>query len=411
MTSDLLHRLWRRVPHPLRRAVFDSASRLAAPAAGQPPQLLQNPTISVLGAMKAPTGLGEAARLTALGFQRAGFQTRICDVTEMLRQPQIVEPPDLPAISEGPGILFVFGNPPVTSYALARVGRRLLQDKVRVGCWVWEFDRLPERWNHHASLFHLLAAPNAFVAAAIRASVPDQTVVQLPYPLDPAQIRPPSADRAHPKRFRIGFIFDVGNDTGRKNPEAVIEATALAFPEDPNVEVVVTVSNANRTHPKLQALSELARSRGVSLTLDIESRSKAHHLDRFAGFDVYVSLHRAEGFGLTVAEAVLAGVPVIATRAAPVTEYLREETSFLVAAKAQIAPGLIDSASPGVWHEADAADAASRLHWIRTHPIEARSRAEQAQHHLMALYGPQAFMLSTQALIGEIGTLTKPGQR
>ncbi|MGL5139442.1 MAG: hypothetical protein ACRC7G_16920, partial [Beijerinckiaceae bacterium] len=104
--------------------MFDRVSLAAAPRIPGPPVLPADCPICVVGALQAPTGLGEVARLTALGLERAGFQTQTCDVTALLQQTAVVAPPELPALSAGPGIMLVFGNPPVTSYTLARLGRR-----------------------------------------------------------------------------------------------------------------------------------------------------------------------------------------------------------------------------------------------------------------------------------------------
>ncbi|MGL5138935.1 MAG: glycosyltransferase family 4 protein, partial [Beijerinckiaceae bacterium] len=286
-----------------------------------------------------------------------------------------------------------------TSYTLARLGRRMLAGKYRVGCWVWEFASLPERWAAHAQRFHLLAAPNAFVANAIGQSVADRGVVTLPYPLDPDNVRSEQRPLRDPARFRVGFIFDASNDTGRKNPEAVIEAVARAFPNDPQVDVIFTVATGGAGHPRVERLVELARSRGVNLAIDLEARTRSDHLQRFADLDAYVSLHRAEGFALTVAEAVQSGVPVVSTRAAPLTEYLNETNSYLVDAKAVRAPALLDTSSPGLWHEADVDDAARQLRRLRQDPVEARLRARQAQVDVMQHYGPDAFQAGVVRLL------------
>lgn len=395
----LLHRLWRCVPHGLRRSVFDHASLVAAPRAGPVPALPPDAPICVVGAFQAPTGLAEAARLTALGLTRAGFATQIADVTNLLRQPALVAPPALPPITVGPGLLLVFGNPPVTSYVLARLGRPALKDKFRVGCWVWEYADLPERWSAHAERFHMLAAPNAFVAKAIRSSVPASDLALLPYPLDPNAVRPVATRSSILSRFRIGFIFDLGNDTGRKNPEALIAAVARAFPRDPSVEVVFTVSTGGDGHPRLKQLTALAHELGVNLQIDILAKDRHHHLARFTSIDAYVSLHRAEGFGLTLAEAIQSGVPLVATRAAPVTEYLSDANSYLVDASAVLAPALLETQSPGVWHDVDLQSAAEQLRKLRADPTEARARAAKAQCDLMRLYGPDAFQAAAEALV------------
>lgn len=393
-----LHRLWRRLPHKLRRGVFDRASLMAAPNAGPAPCVPVNSPICVVGAFQAPTGLGEAARLTANGLHRAGYETQLFDVTDLLRQPRTVSPPNLPLMTQGPGIVLVFGNPPVTSFALAHIGRKMLAGKFRVGCWVWEYPTLPEAWVPHARRFHLMAAPNQFVVDAIRTSISDVDVGLLPYPMDPDSFHSVSSRRRDPGRFCIGFIFDVTNDTGRKNPEAIIQAVSRAFPNDQSVEVAFTVATGTADHPRLASLASLATRHGVRLTFDFEAKTRSRHLARFDRIDVYMSLHRAEGFGLTLAEAVQCGVPVVATRALPVTEYLNDANSYLVDATVAEAPATVDTASPGLWHEVDIDMAAAQLVSLRGDWTSAQARAVRAQHDLLRLYGPDGFAACAQAI-------------
>ena len=49
-----------------------------------------------------------------------------------------------------------------------------------------------------------------------------------------------------------------------------------------------------------------------------------------AAADCYVSLHRSEGFGLTMAESMALGKPVIATAYSGNLDFMNDENSFLV---------------------------------------------------------------------------------
>jgi glycosyltransferase involved in cell wall biosynthesis len=152
----------------------------------------------------------------------------------------------------------------------------------------------------------LLAAKPA--AAAIAPIAGGRPVHVVPHPV--AVAAPPPRPLRDPSRFTVLCPFDAGSSLSRKNPEAAIAAFRRAFGDDPSTRLIL----------KTQRLAELpahsARLRGL-LAPNIELRDgtldEAGMEALFGEADLLLSLHRAEGFGLSLAEAMRRGIPVIAT--------------------------------------------------------------------------------------------------
>ena len=71
-----------------------------------------------------------------------------------------------------------------------------------------------------------------------------------------------------------------------------------------------------------------AKELGAIIIDDVYTRRDV--LELLSSLDVYVSLHRSEGFGLTCAEAMALGVPVIASGYSGNLDFMNAENSLLV---------------------------------------------------------------------------------
>jgi len=393
---SVLHRLSQRLPHSLRRNAFGHAALAAArlkPASAE--SAPAGAPVVVAGALRAPTGLGQAARLAILALKAEGHPVAALDLTAALRQPAIVEPPAAPRAESGPGMLLVFANPPVSSFVLSRIPSALLAGKQRIGCFVWEYDNFPKSWRSHASLFNRVCAPTEH-GCKVMSQALGQKVHVLPHPVALTRLpeRTTRLDRAPGTPFTVGFVGDMVAAWGRKNPLAAIRAMALAFAGDPAAQLMLILNGASEDHPEVKVLRGEAEALHVPLTIDARLLSDAENLARYALFDAYLSLHRAEGFGLTIGEAMLATCPVVATAAPPVDGLIDHATAFPVPWTMVPAPALPDLAVPGDWAEPDLAAAAAHLRAIRADPALAAARAETGRLRMLEGFGARAFCAS-----------------
>jgi hypothetical protein len=128
--------------------------------------------------------------------------------------------------------------------------------------------------------------------------------------------------------FIFLFIFDFQSTFVRKNPLAVAEAFRHAFrPEEP-ARLVLKFINSDQDPTNFQRLKSLVAGQRVTLIEDYFSGDRTKGL--MAVSDCYISLHRAEGFGMTLAESMALGKPVIGTGWSGNLDFMSVANSALV---------------------------------------------------------------------------------
>ncbi len=191
-------------------------------------------------------------------------------------------------------------------------GEAYFRDRYNIGAWTWELPSFPEEWLPRFQYHHEIWVPSGFVADAL-SRVSPVPVVRMPYVIHPEPSRRDDFDRSHfglpPDAVVFLFIFVSHSEVEMKNPMGLLEAFKRAFLTDKDAFLLIKSS-----HPDPQAaraMQQAAKSANVRIMNEVVSRDEVHALYNLC--DCYISLHRSEGFGLTPAEAMNAGKPVIAT--------------------------------------------------------------------------------------------------
>ena len=388
MIERLLRQVWQRLPYAFRRTALFQATTLAAPRARR--GAVAAAPIVVAGALRAASGLGRSAKLCLDALRMAGEHVAALDLTASLRQPAGDAPPDAMEAAAGPGTLILHVNAPLTGLALLAIGRRRLAGKRIVGYWAWELPEVPPEWRLGVRLVHEIWVPSAFTAAAVAPIAGDRAVHIVPHPVavEPAPPRP-ARDPAAP--FTVLCMFDASSSIARKNPHGAIEAFRRAFGDDPGARLLVKtrrLDSVPEEHARLVALADAPNISLIDATLD------APALDAlYGGADVMLSLHRAEGFGLSIAEAMRRGLPVIATDWSGSTDFVSAEVGVPIpfalvpaedAQRTYHYPSLR-------WAEPDLDAAAAALRRLRADPgLRARLGAAGAAH-ATARWGAPAY--------------------
>jgi glycosyltransferase involved in cell wall biosynthesis len=225
-------------------------------------------------------------------------------------------------------------NPPEAKAAFTW-GTIDLVDRFNVCVPFWELTVLPPEWVRVLTAMDVVLAPTEFVRNVVQSALPD--ALCLPYPQ--AVILPdaiaPDRDRWGLPADAVVFVssFEVGSDTNRKNPWAVLDAFAAAFPDPGSEYLVMKVSApkwSREAFPKeLERLHARASESERVILLDEVMRFE-DVLTLYASADVLVSLHRSEGLGLSLMEAMTLGKPVIATAYSGSMDYTTSDNSCLV---------------------------------------------------------------------------------
>lgn len=204
----------------------------------------------------------------------------------------------------------------------------------RIGYWYWEMDTIPESWKLPALQTDELWAATRFVGDALRARF-DQPVFTLPpgVALAPFQRRARDHFGVPSGKFAFLFVFHMMSIMERKNPLGLIRAFASAFgPDAPVVLVLKTTFGEN--HPQLiEELHRAAADAPAEVVIIDKIYTQDETLSLMDTCDCYISLHRSEGLGLTMAEAMLLAKPVIATRFSGNLDFMSDTTSLLVDCK------------------------------------------------------------------------------
>lgn len=291
------------------------ANRLAWPArrGGEPPPF----GVNLIGYAYGELGIGEDLRLAARALEAAGIPFVILNVS--------------PGVDEGDRSVaaWVAAAPRyrynlfcLTALEHARVyleqGSGLLAGRYTIGYWPWELQRWPAAWAHGFALVDEVWASSRYIetALAAAAAVP---ICLMPMAVQVAPTEPQELLRRRfglePGRYYFVFSFDGGSSFRRKNPIAVISAFQQAFaPHDRSVGLVVKCMRADKEPAAWMALQALAAGDERIVLID-QVLAKDDVLALYAACDCFVSLHRAEGFGRGIAEALLLGLDVVASAA------------------------------------------------------------------------------------------------
>jgi glycosyltransferase involved in cell wall biosynthesis len=398
----LAHRqIWRRLPRRSRRRLLLNTAALIAPritgnARARPP-------IYIAGPLRSSSGLGVAARNCHDALrQHLDVPVHGIDLTRLLGYETDV--PDWAfvdgrhAIGEGTVILHV--GSPLVPLALARLGRHFTRDKRIMAHWFWELQDLPEDWHQGVPFVHEICVNSEFVARAVATIAGDRPVHLVPHPVA-APLRRTSAP-APDRPFTTLVVFNVASSFERKNPCAAIRAFRSAFGDrDRRVSLIVKYSNADHW-PAAEDLMRKAIGNAINIELKgggVFDKGAMNELYERA--DVILSLHRAEGLGLVMAEGMLRGLPVIATNWSGSTDFVTSETGIPITytlVPSHDPQGTYDL-SKSVWAEPNIDDAAAALKRLQSDPGLRRrlgnTAASAAAHH----FDPARFAKATEALL------------
>ena len=204
------------------------------------------------------------------------------------------------------------------------------------------------------------------------------------------------------RAFSIFFNFSYGSSLERKNPEGLVSAFAKAFQGVPAARLVFKTMAAE-SHPELAViLHRSVEEHGIAdKTVFIDTLlSEQEVLELTASMDVYASLHRGEGLGLGMLEAMSLGVPVVATGYGGNTDFCSEETAFLV--PFELEDWRDDCGFPqhmGEWAEADVDAAATILKAIFDNPQLGRQRSQRGQEFVRKFFSVENFRSDVLAFL------------
>lgn len=386
--NNFIHKIWALLPRRPRRWLFVRASSFALHPLPDPG--VARPPVTVAGVFRSASGLGESARLNLAALHDAGIECNVADLSHTLLGSMELPPSPFPSARAGPGTLILHVSGPFVPYALRCLGRAVTEGKHIIAVWHWELPRLPSDWSIGCAHVHEVWAPSQFIADAV------QQDFHGPVRIIPHAIALPNCIDTTPWRAMIGngFLavtqFNMASGFERKNPLAAIAAFRRAFGNDPQACLIIKMQNPDAWPEGARRLyAATANATNIKIVTQLMTRSEVFSM--LAAADVVVSLHRAEGFGLLAAEAMLLGKPVIATNWSATTGFLTAQNACPVSYR------LVPACDPQGnyhypdqnWAEPDIEEAARWLRQLRADP-DVRQRLGQQAKADAHQFSPQA---------------------
>lgn len=367
-------------PAELVRAAIEATPVTRRPLRGRRP----GPGANVVGFLAGELGIGESARQLVRALEAAGI-------------PHATRPVDLHLASarraiEAAGQETVFDTTVVCvnadlTPAVSATVPELMRRSYRIGMWYWEVEDFPVAQHGGFAPLDEVWVATDFVRRAVEphAPVPVRTLTP-PLPQRGPEPTLTRADLGLPDAPLFLFSFDYLSTVERKNPIGLVDAFARAFRPGEGPVLVIKSINADQRIPDAERLRLRAAERPDVILLEDYLEPQARDA-LVAHCDCYVSLHRSEGLGLTMAEAMAWGKPVIATAYSGNLQFMNGENSFLVPwTPASIPVHAEPYPAGGVWADPDLDAAAAAMRLVVDSPDIAAARGARAAHDIATLH-------------------------
>lgn len=322
--KSIVRSLWRLLPETQRkgvvRSIFSPAiqryrrAMIARPLRHKPTET--NSPFVVAGLFRTASGIGEGARSAYRSMAAEGKQPIAVCLSEAFGLVDMDSPIPLSPMPKGlSGILIVHLNSPELPKALQFLDMKRGQSSwYIIGFWAWELAVFPPNWDRNFDLVSEIWTPSSFVTKALAQHPKAPRITTKGHPIyPPDEINPARAPFSLPENVRIYLTFaDALSSLDRKNPFAAIDAFKRTHGDDLEFLLVIKTRNLSQN---LRACSDLNQAIGTAPNIRLmdQSLTDSEKWNLLAAADCLISLHRSEGFGLPIAEAIAIGKPVIVT--------------------------------------------------------------------------------------------------
>ncbi len=352
--------------------------------------------VNIIGYPFGMLGLGEDARQMGLCLKSAGIESALIEAPIRGPKRRVEVDASFRVIDKPQYRMSVFCLPPTDMIRLGLEGGRefVASSEYRIGAWPWELPEWPERYCKIINVVDEVWAQSEYVANCFR-RLGHPNVVKMPMGVT----LPNSPDRQRERwglnseDFVFYVTFDGNSFITRKNPVAAVNAFLKAFPAeicgDLNVRLLIKAINVKDDVYWNEILTLAVRdSRIVVFT---ESLNREDMVNLMASADCYISLHRSEGFGRGIAEAMLLGQPVVVSAFSGNTDFCNDDTAFCVAGRVVPVPSghyLFDDGQ--YWYDPDLDDAAEKMRLLYNDPELRRLKADRGKEFIERAYSKEA---------------------
>lgn len=368
------------------------------------------PDVSVVGYLRTASGVGEAGRLTLEALSAAKVNARGYDIALNVASPRNDERCSSLLSDSVDGRVQIFNiNADQLPLVINSIGPVIRNDAYRIAIPFWELSVFPDAWIDALEAVDEVWAPTRFIQAALVKKL-FTPVIRMPISLTLPAFDPlPRNYFSLPEdKFIFFYSFDFLSFVDRKNPRAAVQAFKEAFRRRhrrSDVALVLKSINGSLANDKLTALRDELKEDPDVIMID-RTLSRDETLGLIGACDAVISLHRSEGLGLLLAEAMALGKPVIATDYSATTELVTPRTGYPV--DYRLVP-LQDGQYPfwqnQVWADPDIGHAAWQMRTVVNGLEEARKKAAYAKQYLKQNYGVERVGTLKRQRLAQIGLL------
>ncbi len=349
------------------------------------------PGVNLIGYARYEMGIGESCRLAAKALSAAGIPFGILNYSggnisrdrDLSWSSAEIDAPLYP-------VNLFHINADRMPLAYSELGEEWFGGRTNIGYWHWELPEFPDEYAEGFRHLDEVWVPSAFVrdSVARKSPVPIYVVphgirVEVPQDVQRKSFGLPE------KKFLFLCMYDTYSYSSRKNPSAVLKAYRLAV-ERYGMQAGLVIKMNNPQQAEVDNLREEAEGLpNVRIVDRVLSRSEANAL--LACADCYIALHRSEGFGLPLAEAMYLGKPVIGTHWSGNADFMDETNSGAVRYRlTRIGTHYGPYKAHQHWAEPDQ-EHAVHLMWKAVYDEEWRRRiASNGQRTIRTFFSPEA---------------------
>ncbi|WP_181337846.1 glycosyltransferase family 4 protein [Hyphomicrobium methylovorum] len=368
-----LFRVWQKVPQRIRRRIVDIVTR-GADERGSRPATAVGPFF-VCGLASSSTSFGWALRGTLATLIAQQETARAVDISSYFwadyasnRLPQ----PELDT-AKGPGTLVVHVNPDQLGYVLSILPSELVASKYIVQSLVWEFEHLPQAWLGPMAFADEFWVPSHFVRQAVERAGLEKPIRVVPHLLDVPQDLDTSRTRfGIPEDvFAVLCVFNIRSGLSRKNVAGVVAAFKAAFDDRPQARLILKCHDG---HLDPAAFAVVQSYCGKNIAMIADDLSERDTWSLIGACDCLLSLHRSEGFGLVLKQALLLEKPVVATGWSGNLDFMTNESGQPEPNCYLVSYDLVPVGSN------------SGIHGVTERDVWAEARIKSAKAHLLEVY-------------------------
>jgi len=355
------------------------------------------PGLNVIGYIHHDTGVGESVRLCLQACEEVSLPSQLVDAANPSLKPAAVYRANIYHVNAD------------QTLAVHQQFPQLFASSYNIGCWHWELPEFPDAWIPSAAPLHEIWAPSAFVQSAVsrKVTIP---VVHMPHGVEVTNFAacPPRELGVPLGRFTFLCMFDFSSVMTRKNPMGAVDAFRRAFPSGSQAALLIKAAHASDHPAEYAELQE--RLQGIpNIYLTDRRLSRAEVNGLIASSDGILSLHRSEGFGLILAEAMYLGKPVVATGWSGNMDFMHATNSCPVGYELVTLDRGHGAYEAGQqWADPDLDHAAHLLRRVVDDAAWRQHLSIQARHTIRTHFSPRAAGLRYRQRLTALGLLPRP---